>query len=69
MEWKLTGGSLEARWRLTGVAHLCDILPILSPKSIPKWLQNGAKSGSGETVKTVFPFRQELTLALQAGCL
>ena len=27
----------------------------------------GAKSGPGETMKTVLPSRQELTLALQAG--
>ena len=27
----------------------------------------GAKSGPGETMKTVLPFRRELTLALQAG--
>ena len=39
---------------------------------LPKGCQNcskmGAKSGPGETVKTVLPSRRELTLALQAGC-
>ena len=59
---------------VTWVLHKCHI----HSGTLFSWfcLQNrfrngskkGAKSGSGETMKTVLPSRRELTLALQAGC-